>query len=691
MPSGPRTGRPDSGLTAAARDRIYGEGYYHGVNSGYPVEGYRSAHPDWEAWLDLIAMLAPPPGILFDSGTAFGYLPARAVARGYRVLGCDISSYALKQEPSCRGFLLRGDSEKLPVKSGTADIVCLFDLLEHLENPVDAIHEAARILKPGGLLVGATPDPLFFRQQEETHCHERCPSYWLHHLRRVGMKTVFRFSNIPENFQFVAAPRGSGTAAALGLFQHDYFSGDRDILELLGPESRSLSAVLREGWGTRNGSGRRIKGPSASIYLLNESETPIECRLRVEFDRDTPPLRLRLRLDGTVLDSFSVLPEDREPEIFTGIFSVPAGGHHLSLDLQSSPDQGPSVRSATLEALRKIPSEQHTAALPFDLYQRYRFAGEMIRILQPVSVLDAGGNLGDSGGHLAVSGDFFRNDGREVKIASTDIRHCDHPGHVPGNGLSLPFADRAFELVVSLDVLEHIPPEDRPRFLRELDRVASRWIILGAPFHSPEVEKAEASLVDDLGLHFLEEHSRFGLPAEEMITTCFSEEYGRHLLRFENGFLPHWGMMLPLTQLLFSIHNYQIYSAANRYYNEEYYTQDCRRPGYRTFFLISREPFPGREGEALKSLPGYSPAREAGPGPEPQAPRPLPFYNELLHLMETRSRDTADLHFLLAEREKYAAILLEQLRRYEKNPVLRMIGKMQKAVREDRQKPAGLK
>ena len=123
--------------TGKGKDLLYNHGYYHGQNSGYPEEGYRSNHPDWDAWLNLIASILPPPASLFDIGTAFGYLPGKASARGYKALGCDISSYALKQENSFRDLLLRGDSERLPVKSGSADIVCLFDILEHLDDPAE--------------------------------------------------------------------------------------------------------------------------------------------------------------------------------------------------------------------------------------------------------------------------------------------------------------------------------------------------------------------------------------------------------------------------------------------------------------------------------------------------------------------------------------------------------------------------
>ncbi len=667
------------------RDRAYGRGYYHGENSGYPKEGYRSAHPDWEPWLDLISRVKPPPGILFDCGTAFGYLPGAATARGYTSLGCDISSYALRQEPSFLGTLVQGSAEMLPLMSGSADIVCLFDVLEHLGDPVLALEEAVRILKPEGLLAGATPDPLYFDQHEETHCFERPPSFWIHHLERLGLRAVFRFSNIPENFQFLASFRNSATAEALGLFQHDHFSHDPDILEVRGEESPRIIAVLRDGWDRQGTEGRIIKGTSASVYLLNRSDSPVQCRVGIEISEGSLPVRFRLRFNSLVLDSFTVRPGETPSKIISGPFTVPGGGHHVHLDTGPSPVEALSVRSVSVEAFSTLRPGEHVLSLPFDLYQRYSFAGAVAGKLRPSSILDAGGNIGDQGGHLALSRDFLSSgDHPPETIISSDLRHCDHPGHVPGDALRLPFPADSFEIVVSLDVLEHIPPESRKAFLGELDRVGSQWILLGAPFSSPEVEKAEAELVSGLGLRFLEEHSELGLPREKMITDFFLEEKGRHILRFENGYLPRWFMMLPVTQLLFSMHNYSLFTSANRYYNELFYQGDCRAPGYRTFFLVSRDPLPEELAASLESLPGYCPEKEAFAEDCPGEFKAFPFYRDFLDLNESRSREMADLAFLLASREKYIGILEEQLDEYRGNPLIRIIRKLGRALQGGR-------
>ncbi|MHB1126059.1 MAG: class I SAM-dependent methyltransferase [Bacillota bacterium] len=45
----------------------------------------------------------------------------------------------------------------------------------------------------------------------------------------------------------------------------------------------------------------------------------------------------------------------------------------------------------------------------------------------------------------------------------------------------LPFDDRTYEVVWNAGVLEHYPPEDQVRALREMTRISSRWVLAAVP------------------------------------------------------------------------------------------------------------------------------------------------------------------------------------------------------------------
>lgn len=75
------------------------------------------------------------------------------------VLGIDISQKAIeeaKQKPEKVNFL-KGNAYQLPFKDKSFDAVLIFDLLEHLENPLKSLNEIYRVLKPGGIFSGFVP------------------------------------------------------------------------------------------------------------------------------------------------------------------------------------------------------------------------------------------------------------------------------------------------------------------------------------------------------------------------------------------------------------------------------------------------------------------------------------------------------------------------------------------------------
>lgn len=61
--------------------------------------------------------------------------------------------------------LIRGDITRLPdqFRANSFDVVSALAVLENLESPADAVREAARVLKPGGLFVATVPEPTWCR------------------------------------------------------------------------------------------------------------------------------------------------------------------------------------------------------------------------------------------------------------------------------------------------------------------------------------------------------------------------------------------------------------------------------------------------------------------------------------------------------------------------------------------------
>lgn len=113
----------------------------------------------------LLRFLAPPPGVVLDVGGAAGAYSFWLSSRGYEVhliepVGrlLEIAVSRSREAPSPLASAARGDARDLAWPDRSVDVVLLLGPLYHLTRRAErdrAIHEAIRVLKPGGLLFAA--------------------------------------------------------------------------------------------------------------------------------------------------------------------------------------------------------------------------------------------------------------------------------------------------------------------------------------------------------------------------------------------------------------------------------------------------------------------------------------------------------------------------------------------------------
>lgn len=97
------------------------------------------------------------PGFAVDVGAAGGGNTRVLKAHGWRPLAVEYGVEGA-QVAAGRGLpVVRADARRLPLGTGTADLVVAFDLLEHLHEDTVAAGEFHRILRPGGVLLIAVP------------------------------------------------------------------------------------------------------------------------------------------------------------------------------------------------------------------------------------------------------------------------------------------------------------------------------------------------------------------------------------------------------------------------------------------------------------------------------------------------------------------------------------------------------
>lgn len=91
-------------------------------------------------------------------------------------------------------------------------------------------------------------------------------------------------------------------------------------------------------------------------------------------------------------------------------------------------------------------------------------------------------------------------------------------GDISYSGDKLPSNDNSFDIVVSLDTIEHLPKHKRTDFAQELYRVCEKAFILCAPLGTPEHLAYEKKILDsrkvsDHSNTYLAEHVKYRLPA----------------------------------------------------------------------------------------------------------------------------------------------------------------------------------
>lgn len=172
------------------------------------------------------------------------------------------------------------------------------------------------------------------------------------------------------------------------------------------------------------------------------------------------------------------------------------------------------------------------------------------------------------------------------------------PNYVQGNALAMPFADSSFDIVLSCDVLEHIPKNDRTAFLKESARVTKDVMVVAAPFNLPGVRDAEISAnayykkMTGNDHRWLLEHLLDELPSLRQAELAL-EKQGMELGYFSHTALSNWQLVTRAGFLLAHNGEKQEFSEQirkiNQYYLDNIMTNDFSKNGYRTFIVASKK------------------------------------------------------------------------------------------------------
>ncbi len=142
---------------------FYSQGYYEGDPTRSAYASYEADKPlivrNMHKFLSVIRA-KKSTGKLLDVGCAFGYFVELALSKGYDAYGFDASHFAAGEAGALVGKsrIKEGTVQSVSYPKNSFDIITLFDVFEHLQDPLADMKKLAGFLKKDGVILIATGD-----------------------------------------------------------------------------------------------------------------------------------------------------------------------------------------------------------------------------------------------------------------------------------------------------------------------------------------------------------------------------------------------------------------------------------------------------------------------------------------------------------------------------------------------------
>jgi 2-polyprenyl-3-methyl-5-hydroxy-6-metoxy-1,4-benzoquinol methylase len=136
------------------------EAYFDGDVQGYAdyAAMEKVLRPLAERRLRRIEAWSGRAGRVLDFGCAGGFFLDEARKRGWEIAGAELSRPMAERTAALLGIPIAADLAELADRSGTFDGVTLWEVIEHLPDPLPELARLRSLLKPGGWLALSTPN-----------------------------------------------------------------------------------------------------------------------------------------------------------------------------------------------------------------------------------------------------------------------------------------------------------------------------------------------------------------------------------------------------------------------------------------------------------------------------------------------------------------------------------------------------
>ncbi len=190
------------------------------------TQGYTDYRGDQRLYLDTfrnrlryVLRDGPRTGRALDVGCAAGFCMAGMRELGFETYGLEISETIAAHAREQFGFqnIHIGPLEQAPYEDGFFDLITMWDVVEHVADPIALLRRARELLAPGGLLVIETQDidsrfaralgPKWHHYKHEEHIYHFTPATVRTLLEQAGFrvaKLTHRFGGKYVSLHFIA-------------------------------------------------------------------------------------------------------------------------------------------------------------------------------------------------------------------------------------------------------------------------------------------------------------------------------------------------------------------------------------------------------------------------------------------------------------------------------------------------------
>jgi len=178
---------------------VYDGEYFTGAKKGFGYVSYdrdkEPMHAVFEKSLIEAESLLGGVGTLVDVGAATGFFIKIALSRGWNSAGVELSAFAAKKARDSGLDVRTGTLIQNYFPQKSADLVTLWDVIEHMPNPVEDLEQVRKVLRKDGILLINTPDVgSLYARILKSRWHLIVPPEHIHYFNKKSIRLLLEES-----------------------------------------------------------------------------------------------------------------------------------------------------------------------------------------------------------------------------------------------------------------------------------------------------------------------------------------------------------------------------------------------------------------------------------------------------------------------------------------------------------------